>query len=248
MDVMLRALGWKNTLRIWAVAMFVITVPLLFFLRPRIPVSQSTRARPLSASFLRHKDFWMLEVGNIMQSLGYFLPQTYLSSYTVSLGKSPVVGAAVIAIFNATSVCGNIAIGILTDHVAITSVVLFSSVGSAIAVFMLWGFSSEIALMVVYAIIYGFFAGGYSSTWSGIQMHIKRELPSTDTGFMFGLLAGGRGIGNVVSGPLSVALLTSDNWMHTGRSWGFNSQYGPLILFTGATALFGGWGSLLCLT
>lgn len=108
MDVMLRALGWKNTLRIWAAAMFVLTAPLLFFLRPRIPISCSTRVRPLDTDFLRHKDFWFLQVGNVMQSLGYFLPQTYLSSYTVSLGTSPIIGAAMIAVFNATSVCGNI--------------------------------------------------------------------------------------------------------------------------------------------
>ncbi|KAF2104267.1 MFS general substrate transporter [Rhizodiscina lignyota] len=247
MDFMLRSLGWKNTLRIWAAAMFALTAPLLFFLRPRIPISQSTRPRPLSLTFLRHKDFWMLEVGNIMQSFGYFLPQTFLSSYAVSLGTSPMVGAAILAIFNATSICGNIGIGILNDHMAVTSVVLFSSIGSAIAVFLLWGFTSQVALLIMYAIVYGVFAGGYSSTWSGIQTHLKRKSSSTDTGLVFGLLAGGRGIGNVISGPLSVALLTSDNWMHTGRSWAFNSEYGPLILFTGATALCGACGSLLSL-
>lgn len=56
-------------------------------------------------------------------------------------------------------------------------------------------------------------------------------------------LAGGR-IGNVISGPLSVALVTNDGWMKDGKSWGYNGQYGGLILFTGVTALLGGWGAL----
>lgn len=71
---------------------------------------------------------------------------------------------------------------------------------------------------------------------------------------MFGLLAGGRGIGNVISGPLSAALIERGavgggsggggqelGWGQ-GWEWGFSSEYGTLILFTGVTALLGGVG------
>jgi hypothetical protein len=74
---------------------------------------------------------------------------------------------------------------------------------------------------------------------------IKRDSsPSLDTGLVFGLLAGGRGIGNVISGPLSTVLLQSgslgDSSGLSGNT-GYETQYGTLILFTGITALFGGW-------
>jgi hypothetical protein len=49
----------------------------------------------------------------------------------------------------------------------------------------------------------------------------------------------GRGIGNVVSGPLSEVLLKADHWK--GRAWGtYGSGFGTLVVCTGATALVGG--------
>lgn len=135
-------------------------------------------------------------------------------------------------------------IGGLGDYFHITTMILISTFGSAIAVFLFWGFSSQTALLAVFSITYGFFAGGFSSTWSGVLQELKAQSPTLDTGFIFGLLAGGRGIGNVISGPLSVALVTNDGWMKDGKSWGYNGQYGGLILFTGVTALLGGWGAL----
>lgn len=242
MDFLLNRFGWQNAMRIWAAAMFIITAPLLYFLKPRVPLSPAMRVRKLDTSFLRHRDFWLLEAGNVLQSLGYFLPSTYLSSYTVTaLDLPPILGTTMIAIFNASSVIGSFTIGVLNDMFSVQAVILLSSLGSVLSI-LLWGFSSHLPLLVLFAIVYGFFAGGYSSTWSGIQTKMRAESAAVDTGFVFGLLAGGRGLGNVVSGPLSVALLSEDNWLGSGKHWGFNTAFGPVILFTGATALLGGWG------
>ena len=181
-------------------------------------------------------------LGNILQSLGYFLPTAYLPSYVVRLGFEPTVGTILLAVNNTTSVFGGIVIGMLADRFQVTSVILFSTVGSAIAVFLFWGLSSQIPLLVFFASFYGFFAGSFSSTWSGILTELKREAPTLDTGFVFGVLAGGRGVGNAISGPLAVALITNKGWIADGRQWGYSTEYGPLIIFTGATAVLGGWG------
>jgi predicted MFS family arabinose efflux permease len=187
----------------------------------------------------------MLQIGNILQSLGYFLPYTYLSTYAVQqLHVSTTMATALLVLINVTSIPGGIVIGGLGDHLHITTTILISTLGSALAVFLFWGFSSQTALLAVFSITYGFFAGGFSSTWSGVQQELKSQSPALDTGFIFGLLAGGRGIGNVISGPLSVALVTSNGWMKDGKDWGYSGQYGGIILFTGVTALLGGWGAL----
>ncbi|KAF2493242.1 MFS monocarboxylate transporter, partial [Lophium mytilinum] len=241
MSASLERFGSRTTLRAWTVAIIILTAPLLYFLRPRIPLSQTHTVRPMSLAFLRLPTFWMLQTGNILQSLGYFLPSAYLSQYAVSQTHSTTtIGTLLIALFNAASVPGSICIGMLGDRLRITTVVLVTSLGSAVAVFLFWGFASQVALLAVFAIAYGFFAGGFSSTWSGVLTALKAESPALDTGLVFGLLAGGRGVGNVISGPLSVVLLREDGWMREGR-WGYGSGYGPMILFTGATALLGGW-------
>ena len=186
----------------------------------------------------------MLQIGNILQSLGYFLPYTYISSYTVqSLHQPSTIGTLVLSLINATSIPGGVIIGSLGDHVGVKTTILVSSLGSASTVFLFWGLAEQIALTTVFALTYGFFAGAFSSTWSGVLQELKSQSPSLDTGFIFGLLAGGRGIGNVISGPLSVALVTHQGWLRDGRGRGFNSEYGGIIFFTGATALLGGWGA-----
>lgn len=224
-------------------------------MKPRVSVSLSASARRLDLSFLRLATFWMLQMSNIIQSFGYFLPSTYLPSYsTTTIGLPETMGTMLVSLFNATSIFGGIALGTLCDRFAVNNVLLISSVGSALSVFLLWGMASPsdtdssragIALLTLFSISYGFFAGGFSSTWSGVITQIKREsTPSLETGLVFGLLAGGRGIGNVISGPLSTVLLhrgsVSDAHGHDVET-GYATQYGTLIIFTGITAFFGAW-------
>ncbi|KAK1450614.1 hypothetical protein CCUS01_02070 [Colletotrichum cuscutae] len=245
METCLQKFGPVVTLRAWSVATVLISAPLLYFLKPRIPVSQSSAVRRINLNFIQLPSFWMLQIGNVLQSLGYFLPYTYLSTYAVQqLHASTTVATTLLVLINVTSIPGGIVMGSLGDHLRVTTVILISTIGSALAVFLFWGFSSQTALLAVFSITYGFFAGGFSSTWSGVLSELKAESPAVDTGFIFGLLAGGRGIGNVISGPLSVALLTGDGWIRDGKGWGYGGQYGGIILFTGVTAMLGGWGAL----
>ncbi|OQD75305.1 hypothetical protein PENDEC_c007G01758 [Penicillium decumbens] len=197
--------GSSTTLRAWAVITFVSTILSLPFMRPRIPVSPSSSARRLDLSFLRLATFWMLQAGNIIQSFGYFLPPTYLPSYaTTTVGLPATMGTMLVSLFNATAIFGGIVLGMLCDRFAVTNILLLSSIGSALSVFLFWGLAGNetshtgIALLTLFSISYGFFAGGFSSTWSGIITQIKHDSsPGMETGLVFGLLAGGRGIGNV---------------------------------------------------
>lgn len=65
-----------------------------------------------------------------------------------------------------------------------------------------------------------------------------------DRMMVFGLLAAGRGIGNITSGPLSAALIRGEPWK--GKMYGaYGSGYGPLVVVTGLTAIIGG-APLIC--
>ena len=221
----------------------IATAPLLYFLRPRTRAISSTTPQRLSLSFLTLPSFWILQTGNILQSLGYFVPSTYLASYASTIGLKPQIGTLMIALLNATSVPGSLLIGMLNDRCHVTNVILISTIGSTLAVLVFWGLADQVALLAVFAILYGFFAGGFSATWSGVLIQMKQEMPALETGLVFGLLAGGRGIGNVISGPLSTILIDSGLVeVSKSRSLGYETQYGWLIVFTGITALLGGWG------
>ncbi|KAF9893831.1 hypothetical protein FE257_010001 [Aspergillus nanangensis] len=253
-SVCLDRFGARTTLQAWTVTTLLSTVAALPFVKPRIPPAQNTSVQRLDLTFLKLVSFWMLQLANVIQSFGYFLPTTYLPSYsTTAVGLSNTTGTLLVALFNATSVVGGIVLGTLCDRFAVTNIMLVSSVGSALSVFLFWGLSTSpsssaeypqaaIALLTLFSITYGFFAGGFSSTWSGVLTQIKQEVPSMETGLVFGLLAGGRGIGNVISGPLSTALIKqgSIGGSENGE-FGYSTQYGALIMFTGVTAFLGAW-------
>jgi MFS family permease len=241
MSSLLTKYGAKTTLQAWAIALVIITSPLLFFLKPRIPLSNAVSQRPPSWSFLRRSTFWMLQAGNVIQSFGYILPNTYLASYAHTMGLPTITGAVIMTVFSVASVPGGLVHGMLVDRLKPTTVILISSLGSTVAVFALWGLAKHIALLVLFAVAYGFFAGGFSSTYPGILHELKREDEGVDTGLVMGLLLGGRGVGYMASGPASGALLESawsalEGMGHLGHS----TEYGPVIVCTGATALFGG--------
>ncbi len=69
------------------------------------------------------------------------------------------------------------------------------------------------------------------------------ERPEVDTGLVFSMLMGGRGLGFMLSGPVSGVLLASaaGAGMQTDVS-AYTGQYGPMIICTGMTAVLGAWG------
>jgi MFS family permease len=242
MSALLDRFGPRTTLQAWAIALIVLTAPLLFYLKPRIPLSNSHTQRPLSWTFLKNPGFWMLQIGNVVQAFGYLLPTTYLASYANDLGLPSFSGALLLAVFSIASVPGSLFIGYLGDRFHPTTVILICSLGSTVAVLLFWGLAAEMALLLVFAVVYGFFAGGFSTTYSGILKEMKRIDEGVETGLVMGLLLGGRGVGFMAAGPASAALLQGGSRMIEHAKWGYSTQYGPMIILTGATALLGSWG------
>jgi MFS family permease len=167
--------------------------------------------------------------------MGYFLPTIYLPSYARSLGASNIESSLTVMLFNLASVFGCVIMGSLVDRYHATTCILGSTVGSTIAVFLIWGFADTLAPLYIFCIFYGLFAGSFTSTWPAVVNEVKKNSAYTESSIVFGFLSTGRGIGNIVSGPLSEALLK-----RSAKAYG--SGFGPLIVFTGVSALLGGVG------
>ncbi|KAL8680463.1 MAG: hypothetical protein Q9186_003361 [Xanthomendoza sp. 1 TL-2023] len=190
--------GFRTSLRMWAVVVFIFLTPLVFLIKPPFG-STHLHLRPIPATLL-------------------------------------------ISVLNLSSVIGTILIGYLTDHLAPSSVILISSLGAALSVFLLWGFAISQPVIYIFAIAYGIFAGGYSATWTGYVSEIQRDAREADAGIVVAMLGAGRGLGSVSSGLISEALLGYGGWEHLPGAYG--TEYGVLIVFTGVTAVVGGLGFL----
>lgn len=100
-------------------------------------------------------------------------------------------------------------------------------------------------MLYIFAMLFGCFGGAFSCTWSGCAREMQRSSSSggengnVDVSMVVALLAAGKGIGAVISGPLSERLLVLDGWR--GRAgFAYGSGYGLLLVFTGVSATLGG--------
>lgn len=241
MQWLLNTYGHQTALRVWSIVLIIMGGPLLFYVRPRLPISRSSRTRPFDFRFLWDATFLIYETGNILEAMGYFLPTIYLPSYARSLGASSIEATLTVMLFNLASVFGCVIMGSMVDRYHATTCILMSTIGSTIAVFLIWGFAVSLAPLYIFCILYGLFAGSFTSTWPAVVNEIKKKNTYVEPSIIFGVLSTGRGIGNIVSGPLSEALLDQRPWQGIAAK-AYGSGYGPLIVFTGVSAFLGGLG------
>ncbi|KAI7091511.1 putative monocarboxylate transporter [Hortaea werneckii] len=219
---LIHATGTHNTLRIWAGIVLTTGLVGLAITPIKPSADQIRRPRQIPWTFLKHRTFYIYAIGNAVFSSGYGLPQTYFVGF-----------------------------GVLIDKFSISAKTntLISALGSTLCVTLLWGLKSHqiSACLVAFSIGYGFFAGGYSATWAGWIKEMEREAAQSNeainTGMVYGLLNGSRGVGYVVGGVAGTELLRASP-LNISTKWAYGTQSGPVILFTGISALFGGWATL----
>ncbi|KAI0442226.1 major facilitator superfamily domain-containing protein [Xylaria telfairii] len=232
--------GHETTLRATGIALFIICAPLSIYIKPRLPPSNTTAMRPWGLKFLFSGLFAPYQLGNLVQGTGHFIPSIYLPTYARTfLGASGYLSALTVLLINLSTTLGCVIMGTLTDRLPATTCILISSVGATIGVFVIWGLSSSLAVLYVFCVIYGLFAGSFTSTWPGIMRTLGRNREvedSIDPSMIFGWLCVGRGVGSLVSGPLSEALTNGMPWKGHASA-GYGSGYGSLIAYTGVTAL-----------
>lgn len=237
LQFLLNKYGFRTTLRVWSGVLFVATAPLLIYLKPRVPLGQASRPKPFNFRFMMTKGFMLLQLGNVCQGIGYFIPPLYLPLLARGIGASNAVSALTLTLFNIASVIGCIVMGSFVDCWHVTTCILVSALGSTLSIFLVWGFSQSLGVLFAFCIFYGLFAGSFSATYPGIMMAVKKGDRGADATMVFAVLEAGRGIGNVVCGPLSEAIIDAGG---VGNKWLYGSEYGGLVLLTGFSAALGG--------
>ena len=240
MSAALQRYSQPSVIRAWAIFVVVLASPLLYFVKARLPISSHHRARPFDLTFLLSPVFWIFQAGNILEGLGYFIPGIYLPTFAEKLGMSTTTGSLMIALVNGASVAGTVLVGHLNDKLPVTTVILILTLGATFAVFVTWGLGLSAPVLATFSLLYGLFAGGYTTCWPGMIGEVQAKSRGADSGMLFGFLAAGRGIGAVVSGPLSERLLNAGAWEGAGFAYG--TAFGSLITFTGTSAALGGLG------
>ena len=251
MYALLQKLGFRGAIRVWA-GIVLATGLFGLYIIPNASGANDRRPRKVPWSFLKHRTFYIHTLGNIVFSSGYGLPQTYLSQYASNeLHLSSIVSSLMIAIFNVPGILSCVGLGLLSDRLSLgaSTSTLLVTLPSGLCAFLLWGLKSHQvpALLILFSIGYGFFASAYSTTWGGWINELEREASekneAINTGMVYGLMNGARGIGYIAGGLSGVELLKAGA-VQQSQKWAYGTTYGALIVFTGVSSIFGGWGSI----
>ncbi|KAF2206333.1 hypothetical protein CERZMDRAFT_115779 [Cercospora zeae-maydis SCOH1-5] len=240
LQALLSAVGFRWTLRIIALIICSLSLPLIFILKPRLPISATHIAPPVQTTFLRHRLFWALQLFNGIQALGYFLPMNYLPTIAEEFGVNRTLGSLTVVLINMGAVIGCIVVGALVDRFNTMTVMLAVSALAGSSVLIVLGFTIAVPPLFIFSVVYGLTASAYSSHWGGLIREVQKKHDGTDANLIFGLLAAGRGVGSIISGPLSESLLMGSRVWEDGAVSAYSSEYGTIIIFSGCTALLGG--------
>lgn len=258
MQGLIDSYGFRTTLWAWGIILFgtgIISVAMIPTpLNAHSPASSSEPSVSLSYSFLRHPTFYVYGSATMIQSTGYGIPTTYLSTYSRNIALlSPTIAALLLALTSSPGIASSAFFSFLSDNkhfqVSTATVNVISAIPSALATLFFWGFAVErsLPLLCIFAVSFGFFANGYSGAWGGIINDLEREAiqrgETVDTGLLYGLLNGLRGVGLVVGGISSVLLLHTGEHVRIG-TFAYGTSYGLLILFAGLCLGMGGWSMI----
>lgn len=230
-EAMLDRYGYRKTLRAIAIAMVMLTGPLIPLMRSRLPPSQASAVTRTNWSFASKPLFLVYCFANLAQGLGFFFPSLFLPSYATSIGVTARQGAMLLSVMSAAQVVGQWTFRILSDKVGLNPLILLSTFVTAVTCFTSWGLAHDLAPLVVFSLLFGFFAYGFSSMRAIMGTAVSEE--PTAALATFGILNFFQGSGNVLAGPISAGLLSG---AVQRTSYGI-MRYKALVLFTGVCML-----------
>ncbi|CAE6482851.1 unnamed protein product [Rhizoctonia solani] len=230
----IRPYGTSLTLRYLSIVVFVLLSAILPFIRPRLP---EDRIRYISRSsgtkWSTNKSFWLLLCVTVLQGFAYFLPVIYLPTFAQDMKLSDSQASLALALLNGTSVISRVVLGHLSDIFNPWVLTILTLAATSVATFVLWGaLVTTIGTLCAYSILFGALAGGFSSLWTGFVRPIAKDDTTAATS-MLGMLMLSRGLGNVLSTPISSVLIsgTMRDYARSGLQSG--SRWANLIIYVG---------------
>ncbi|KAG8830559.1 hypothetical protein FRC17_004705 [Serendipita sp. 399] len=233
--------GTAKTLRILAVVFSACILPLLPFLKGRLPqakvVGPAVRASGEDRKWMRSMGFRFIMIANTLQGFGYFVPLVWLPNFASELHLNATNASLALSLLNGASLIGRLSFGALADYMDTWLLAFSTLLGTCLATFVGWGvISCSLAGLISFGIVYGGLAGGWSSLWTGfIKDLVSQEDPRLST-TLIGYLMFSRGLGNILSTPITAAMAHPRGFDATPGRLGFgvgNGKFENVIVYTG---------------
>ncbi|KAK7689981.1 hypothetical protein QCA50_006621 [Cerrena zonata] len=195
----------------------------------RLPNSKTDEAKSshrwLDTKHFKDVQFMLLVLGSVFVSLGLFVPNFYIVSYSASHSMSPSLSFAVLAVLNGGGILGRLVPPVLSDTAGRFNLLIPSVFLAGLCTMVFWIFAKTTTEIMLYAILYGFFSGAFNAL---IIPCIAQISEIREIGVRIGILYSIISFSSLGGGPTAGALLRLEHGSYEG-----------MIAFSGATVIIG---------
>ncbi|KAH8171207.1 major facilitator superfamily protein [Sarocladium implicatum] len=217
---MIQKLGFPWTMRCFALLSAISFSLSLLLLKTRLP---RNREAQLVFDWRGFKDarFVLTMMAIFILDWAVLIPPAYITLYSISHGFT-ATAPYILTILNATSILGRALPGLTADKLGRFNVIIVCSSISSAAIFGCWmNAGANVALLLAFAVLYGFFSGSaYSLTPVCVAQLCQPDNYATRYGTAYGIVS----LATLAGVPVSGYILDK----HGGE------DYHLLILFCGA--------------
>ncbi|KAI9312184.1 major facilitator superfamily domain-containing protein, partial [Dichotomocladium elegans] len=167
-------IGYRWALRIVGIMEFVLIGLAAILVRP-LGTSQQTggKAKGIISWYLfKNPHFVIMFIHGLITTFGYMTPFFLLPSHAKALGLSPWVGTNLSAIMSAVNAAARIFTGFMGDHLGRFNSLFICTFLAGACSLAIWINATNQATIWVFAVLYGFFGGGYIALFPTVQPQV----------------------------------------------------------------------------
>ncbi|KAJ7924039.1 MFS general substrate transporter [Mycena leptocephala] len=200
------SLGFGNSVRASAALITGLLVLACLLMRPRLPPSQNDPEFWKAVRRFSHDVPYVLAtIGMATFSVAFYFPLFFLQLDAVTHGIDRTFSFYSLVIMNASSFVGRLTPGFFAHSFGIANMVAASAGSGAVLILGMIGLSN-VASVVVLAVLYGFCAGVFITLMSPLVAFLTEDL--TELGLRMGVSFAIEGIGGLIGPPINGLLLT----------------------------------------
>ncbi|KAF8941460.1 major facilitator superfamily domain-containing protein [Dissophora ornata] len=175
----------------------------------------------------KNPQFLSLTFAELSASIGFLIPMYYFQTYSLFIGLTAENGALIAGLSSGASCLGRIALGYAADRLPKTVVVSCCAWMTAGSILVVWTLSKSFGVYLLFALIYGFFAGGYVSL---VPLVLSETFGAHQLSTVIGFMYAASGVGMLAGAPVAGMILDATKP---------NISYLPVIMTAGGTLLLG---------
>lgn len=246
---MLERIGFRWTLRAWALMQLVVSGGAVLCLQPGCRLESTQRPirwKRIVPGFPRSllSPLTLLNAGVILtQTTAWYSVSLNISNYATAMGFSSATSTGVLSAFNASAAVTYFVLGYLVDRFPYPLIMATSTTLNLVFTVLVFGFAGgSLTKIIVYVVFFGISGGGFSSFLTPMSREIKDKAQSDEFSLRFLYLVCIRGLA-AMCGPIIAVQFYPDQ---LGKPSAYGSfGFTPFIAFISATLAISTLASLV---